>query len=47
MQQTTLLPVDMKVLMNHIYEYKNGVRRMVLFTFNKKYEEFARRRLES
>ena len=45
MQQTTLLPVDMKVLMNHIYEYKKGVRRMVLFTFNKKYEEFARRRL--
>lgn len=37
----------MKVLMNHIYEYKKGVRRMVLFTFNKKYEEFARRRLES
>ena len=36
MQQTTLLPVDMKVLMNHIYEYKKGVRRMVLFTFNKK-----------
>lgn len=37
---------DMKVLMNHIYEYKKGVRRMVLFTFNKKYEEFARTRLE-
>ena len=37
---------DMKVLMNHIYEYKKGVRRMVLFTFNKRYEEFARTRLE-
>ena len=37
----------MKVLMNHIYEYKKGVRRMVLFTFNKKYEDFAIRRLES
>ena len=37
---------DMKVLMNHIYEYKKGVRRMVLFTFNKRYEEFARKRLE-
>ena len=35
----------MKVLMNHIYEYKKGVRRMVLFTFNKKYEDFAIRRL--
>ena len=41
MQQSTILPVDMKVLMNHIYEYKKGVRRMVLFTFNKKYEDFA------
>lgn len=30
----------MKVLMNHIYEYKKGVRRMVLFTFNKKYEQY-------
>ena len=37
----------MKVLMNHIYEYKKGVRRMVLFTFNKKYEDFAIRRLKS
>lgn len=47
MQQSTILPVDMKVLMNHIYEYKKGVRRMVLFTFNKKYEDFAIRRLKS
>ena len=37
----------MKVLMNHIYEYQKGVRRMVLFTLNRKYEEFAIRRLES
>lgn len=37
---------DMKVLMNHIYEYKKGVRRMVLFTFNKRYEDFACKRLE-
>ena len=47
MQQSTILPVDMKVLMNHIYEYKKGVRRMVLFTFNKKYEDFAISRLDS
>ena len=47
MQQPTALPVDMKVLMNHIYEDQKGVRRMVLFTFNKKYEDFATRRLES
>ncbi len=46
MQQKAVMPVDMKVLMNHIYEYKKGVRRMVLFTFNKKYENFAITRLE-
>jgi len=43
---TAVMAVDMKVLMNHIYEYKKGVRQMVLFTFNKKYEEFALRRLQ-
>ena len=36
----------LKVLMNHIYEYKKGVRRLVLYTFNKKYESFAITRLE-
>ena len=36
MQQEVAMPIDLKVLMNHIYEYKKGVRRMVLFTFNKK-----------
>lgn len=44
--QTRVMPTDMKVLMNHIYEYKKGVRRMVLFTFNKKYEKYATARLE-
>ena len=28
----------MRVLTNYIYEYKKGVRRMVLYTFNKRYE---------
>lgn len=37
-QSATVMPVEMKVLMNHIYEYQKGVRRMVLFTFNQKYE---------
>lgn len=37
----------MKVLMNHIYEYQKGVRQMVLYTFNRRYAEFAVRRLES
>ena len=39
-------PSHMKVLMNHIYEYKKGVRQMVLYTFNKRYEEFAVTRLQ-
>ena len=41
MQQKEVMPTDMKVLMNHIYEYKKGVRRMVLFTFNERFESFA------
>ena len=41
MERNKVMPIDMKVLMNHIYEYKKGVRQMVLFTFNKKYEAFA------
>ena len=45
-QDTTRLPEDMKVLVNHIYEFKKGVHRMVLFTFNKRYEQFAVTRLQ-
>lgn len=45
-QDTTRLPEDIKVLVNHIYEFKKGVRRMVLFTFNKRYEQFAVTRLQ-
>ena len=41
-----MMSADMKVLMNHIYEYKKGVRQMVLYTCNKKYESFATLRLE-
>ena len=47
MQDTaSVMPIDMKVLMNHIYEFKKGVRQMVLFTFNKKYECYALDRLK-
>lgn len=41
-----LLPPDMKVLMNHIYEFKKGVRQMVLFTCNRRYEQFTTQRLQ-
>lgn len=40
-------PVDLKVFLNHIYEYKKGVRQMVLYTANKKYEDFVVKRLKS
>ena len=43
----TTMPTDLKVLSNHIYEFKKGVRRMVPYTFNQKYESFATRKLES
>jgi hypothetical protein len=35
----------MRVLMNHIYEYKEGLRRMILFTCNRRFEQQACRRL--
>lgn len=42
-----ILPADLKVFLNHVYEYKKGVRRMVLYTVNRKYEDFATARLRS
>ena len=40
------VPIETKVLMNHIYEYQKGVRQMVLYTFNRRYADFAIKRLE-
>lgn len=37
----------MRVFANHIYEYKKGVRRMVLFTVNGRYTTEAVKRLNS
>ncbi|MCI6861140.1 MAG: DUF2023 family protein [Prevotella sp.] len=36
----------MRVLLNHIYEYQKGVRRMVLYTFHKRYMRYAIERLQ-
>lgn len=47
MKVTEINPVELKVFLNHIYEYKKGVRQMVLYTTNKKYETFAINRLKS
>ena len=40
-------PGDLKVFLNHVYEFKKGVRQMVLYTVNRKYEAFATARLQS
>ena len=42
-----VVPSEIKVLMNHIYEYKKGVRRMILFTCPRRFEQQACSRLES
>lgn len=39
-------PAELKVFLNHVYEFKKGVRRMVLYTVNRKYEAFAIARLK-
>ena len=44
---STGIPGEIKVFLNHIYEYKKGVRNMVLCTLNKCYEPIAVERLES
>ena len=38
-------PAELKVFLNHVYEYKKGVRNMVLYTTHKRHEEFAVERL--
>ena len=42
-----VVPSEIKVLMNHIYEYKKGVRRMILFTCPRRFEQQACIRLKS
>lgn len=41
------IPSEIKVFLNHIYEYKKGVRHLILYTLNKCYEPMAVERLES
>ncbi|MBR1627550.1 MAG: DUF2023 family protein [Bacteroidales bacterium] len=41
MLQSEVMPVDMKVLTEQIYQYKKGVRHLSLYTFNKKYRKAA------
>ncbi len=43
----TEMPIEMKVLANHIYEYNKGVRPLVLYTFNRRYVDYATSRLRN
>lgn len=47
MEITKTLPGEVRIFLNHIYEYKKGVRNMVLYTINKKHEDFVTQRLTS
>lgn len=38
---------EMRVFLNHIYELNKGIRKMVLYTMPRKFEEFAIMRLNS
>ena len=39
-----IIPGEIRIFLNHIYEFKKGVRNMVLYTMSKEHEEFAVRR---
>jgi len=47
MKNNRALPGELRIFLNHIYEFKKGVRNMVLYTMNKEHESFAVRRLEN
>ena len=38
-------PSELRIFLNHIYEYEKGIRSMVLFTMSKEHEEYAINRL--
>lgn len=38
---------DMRILSEQIYQYKKGVRKLVLHTFDRKYEQLAVRKLRA
>ena len=42
-----IIPGEIRIFLNHIYEFKKGVRNMVLYTRSKEHEEFAIRRLKN
>lgn len=47
MTYSPINPLELKVFLNHIYELKKGIRKMVLHTMNRRYEEYAVVRLRN
>lgn len=41
------IPGEVKIFMNHLYEFKKGVRNMVLYTVKREHEWFMTQRLEN
>lgn len=46
MEQIEAIPSDIRVLSEQIYQYKKGVRHMVLYTFPERYKQQAIGKLE-
>ncbi|MFI3267868.1 MAG: DUF2023 family protein [Rikenellaceae bacterium] len=47
MAEELLRSHEMRVFSNHVYEFKKGVRHMVLYTVPKRFEEVATARLKN
>lgn len=41
------VPGEIRIFLNHIYEFKKGIRHMVLYTMNKEHKTFALKRLKN
>ena len=40
-----IIPGEIRIFLNHIYEFKKGVRNMILYTMSKEHEDFGFRLL--
>ena len=45
--KTLAVPAEIRLLYNHIYEYKKGIRNLILYTINKRHFDLATQRLNS
>lgn len=46
MNRERMVSAEVRVFLNHMYEYKKGVRQLVLYTMRREHESFAATRLE-